>query len=102
MAVRKNFIVKNGLEVADSAVISGSLTASGLTYPTVDGNTNEVIKTNGSGTLTFGTLSVGDLSDVNLDTLQQEGLLIYDSATEQWIAKNEIVGAAVNSDGGFY
>lgn len=101
MAVRKKFIVKNGLEVADSATV-GNLTAAGLKYPTADGNTNEVIKTNGSGSLAFGTLSVGDLSDVNLDTLQQEGLLIYDSATEQWIAKNEIVGAAVNSDGGFY
>lgn len=101
MAVRKNFIVKNGLEVGDSATV-GSLTAAGIKYPTTDGNTNEVIKTNGSGSLAFGTLSVGDLSDVNLDTLQQEGLLIYDSATEQWIAKNEIVGAEVNSDGGFY
>lgn len=101
MAVRKNFIVKNGLEVGDSATV-GSLTAAGIKYPTADGNTNEVIKTNGSGTLEFGTLRVGDLSDVNLDTLQQEGLLIYDSATEQWIAKNEIVGAEVNSDGGFY
>lgn len=101
MAVRRNFIVKNGLEVADSASV-GSLTAAGLKYPSSDGNNNEVIKTNGSGTLTFGTLGIRDLSDVNFDTLQDEGLLIYDSATEQWIAKNEIVGAAVNSDGGFY
>jgi hypothetical protein len=102
MAVRKNFIVKNGLEVGDSAVISGSLTVSGMTYPTTDGSNNEVIKTNGSGTLSFGTLRISDLSDVNLDTLQEEGLLIYDSATAQWIAKNELVGTDITSDGGFY
>jgi len=101
MAVRKNFIIKNGLEVGDSASL-GSLTAAGLKYPTTDGNTNEVIKTNGSGSLSFGTLRIRDLSDVNLDTLQEEGLLIYDSATEQWIAKNELVGTDITSDGGFY
>lgn len=101
MAVRKNFIVKNGLEVGDSATV-GYLTAAGLKYPSTDGNNNEVIKTNGSGSLAFGTLTIGDLSDVNLTTLQEEGILVYDSATEQWIAKNELVGTDITSDGGFY
>lgn len=102
MAVKKNFVVKTGLEVADSATIGGVFSASGLQYPTSDGNTNDVIKTNGSGVLNFGKLRIRDLDDVNLATLQEEGLLIYDSATEKWVARNELVGADITSDGGFY
>ena len=33
--------------------ISGNATISGLTYPTADGTANQVLKTNGSGTLSF-------------------------------------------------
>ena len=46
MAVSKNFEVKKGLTVADSAVIGGVLVASGLRYPTADGAANNIIKTN--------------------------------------------------------
>lgn len=102
MAVKKNFKIKSGLEVADSAVIGGVFKASGLTYPTLDGLTNEVIKTNGSGVLNFGKLNIGDLNDVNLNSLSENGLLIYDSATEKWVARNELVGQDITSDGGFY
>jgi hypothetical protein len=102
MAVKQNFVVKAGLEVADSATIGGVFKASGIQYPTADGNANEVIKTNGSGTVAFGTLRIRDLNDVNLDTLEEQGLLIYDSASDEWVARNEIVGADINSDGGFY
>lgn len=102
MAVKQNFVVQSGLEVADSAVVTGVFQASGLTYPTADGNNNEVIKTNGSGSLSFGTLRIRDLSDVDLSTLQEEGILLFDSATNTFQARNEIVGAAINSDGGFY
>lgn len=35
---------------------TGSLTANGLSYPTSDGAADEVLKTNGSGTLSFGTI----------------------------------------------
>tara|TARA_Y100001972_G_C7449416_1_gene230152 strand:- start:168 stop:476 length:309 start_codon:yes stop_codon:yes gene_type:complete len=102
MAVKQNFVVQSGLEVADSAVITGVFKASGLTYPTADGNNNEVIKTNGSGSLSFGTLRIRDLSDVDLSTLEEEGMLLFDSATNTFQARNEIVGADINSDGGFY
>jgi len=40
------------------ATISGTATISGLTYPTSDGSADEVIKTNGSGTLSFGTIPI--------------------------------------------
>jgi len=102
MAVKQNFLVKSGLEVTDSATVGGVFKASGLQYPTADGNNNEVIKTNGSGSLSFGTLRIRDLSDVDLTTLEEEGLLIFDSATNTFQARNELVGADITSDGGFY
>lgn len=102
MAVKQNFKVKTGLEVADSAVVGGVFKASGLLYPTSDGVVNDVVKTNGSGTLSLGKLNIGDLGDVDLSSLAEEGLLVYDSASEKWVAKNELVGANITSDGGFY
>lgn len=45
---------------ATDATISGTATISGLTYPTSDGSADEVIKTNGSGTLSFGTITIPD------------------------------------------
>lgn len=53
MAVQKNFVVKNGLEVGDSASIAGVLVASGITYPTSDGTASQVIVTDGAGNLSF-------------------------------------------------
>ena len=38
-------------------VTGGNVTLRGLSYPTSDGNANEVLKTNGSGTLSFGAVS---------------------------------------------
>ena len=49
--------------------VAGTLVASGLTYPTSDGSANQVLQTNGSGTLSFGTVS----SDLVNDTSPQLG-----------------------------
>ena len=49
--------------------VAGTLVASGLTYPTSDGSANQVLKTNGSGTLSFGAVS----SDLVNDTSPQLG-----------------------------
>ena len=66
MAGSQNFKVRKGLDVTDSATIGGGLIASGLQYPLSDGSSNEVIKTNGSGTLTFGKLSISAVSYTHL------------------------------------
>ena len=39
-----------------------SLKAAGLTYPTSDGSPGQFLKTDGSGTLSFASVSIGDLS----------------------------------------
>jgi len=43
--------------ISGNASVTGTATISGLTYPTSDGSADEVIKTNGSGTLSFGTIA---------------------------------------------
>jgi hypothetical protein len=102
VAVKQNFKVKNGLEVADSATVGGVFKASGLVYPTSDGIANDVMKTDGNGSLSLGKLRIGDLDDVDLSTLEEEGLLVYDSANDKWVARNELVSQNITSDGGFY
>ena len=42
--------------ISGNASVTGTTTISGLTYPTSDGSADEVLKTNGSGTLSFGTI----------------------------------------------
>lgn len=63
MAVQKNFVVKNGLEVGDSASITGVLVASGITYPTSDGTANQVITTDGAGNLTLQPVDYNNLTN---------------------------------------
>ena len=48
---------------------SGQATLSGLAYPTSDGTVGQFLKTDGSGTLSFADLSLGDLSVKILITL---------------------------------
>lgn len=50
----------NAFTTTDSAVsINGTFTASGLTYPTSDGSADQVIVTDGNGTLSFADASAG-------------------------------------------
>ena len=50
----------NAFTTTDSAVsINGTLTVSGITFPTSDGTSNQVIVTNGNGTLSFADQSGG-------------------------------------------
>jgi len=56
--------INEGLIVDGTLIASGALTASGLAYPTSDGDAGQFLKTNGSGTLSFATVSIGDLSIV--------------------------------------
>ena len=47
---------------AESVDVTGTLTSSGLSYPTSDGTGGQFLKTDGSGTLSFADLSLGDLT----------------------------------------
>ena len=56
--------INEGLIVDGTLNVSGSTTLAGLTFPTSDGSSGLVLQTNGSGTLSFASVSVGDLSIV--------------------------------------
>ena len=75
-------------------VTATTLTAGGLTYPTSDGNANQVIKTDGSGALSFSSLS--DLETFDWDRDQDLGLI------SESVAKTEDLGAIDESTDNSY
>jgi len=52
------------VDITGALVVSGQATLGGLAYPTSDGTTGQFLKTDGSGTLSFANLSLGDLTIV--------------------------------------
>ena len=64
---------------ASGNVTAGSITASGLAYPTSDGSNGQVLSTNGSGTLSFSSISGG--ASVSSDTTTNAERLIYVGST---------------------
>ena len=57
MSNTSDFKVKNGLSVGTSITAVGSLTTAGQTFPAADGSTGQYLKTDGSGALSWGTVS---------------------------------------------
>ena len=56
--------INEGVIVDGTLTTSGQATLSGLAYPTSDGTIGQFLKTDGSGTLAFADLSLGDLTIV--------------------------------------
>jgi|TARA_R100000030_G_scaffold96671_2_gene85046 hypothetical protein len=52
------------ITIAEALDVTGALTFSGLTLPTSDGTVGQFLQTDGSGTLSFASVSVGDLDIV--------------------------------------
>ena len=61
-------------------ITAGSITASGLVYPIADGTADQILKTNGSGTLSFANASGGGAT-VSSDTTTNAERLIYVGST---------------------
>jgi hypothetical protein len=57
-----NLTIAGNLQVNATANIN-SLIASGLSYPTSDGTSGQVLQTNGSGTLSWGTISTSSITN---------------------------------------
>ena len=55
--------------IGEALDVTGATTLSGLAYPTSDGSAGQVLQTDGSGTLSFATVSIGDLSIVGSSIL---------------------------------
>jgi hypothetical protein len=67
---------------------TGRIVLDGFTWPDTDGTPNQVLKTNGSGTLSFGDAStvaaLNDLSDVSVGSEAPSDVLVYRSGSG-WI-----------------
>jgi hypothetical protein len=71
MAINKDFLVKNGLQVGGNTQITGSLTAAGLVYPVSDGDEYHAMVTDGTGNLSFASVDT-----VESNVTNQTGSLI--------------------------
>jgi hypothetical protein len=102
--------VSNG-DIAITPNGTGSIILDGLTWPSADGTANQVLKTAGDGTLSFGDASavgaLDDLSDVSIAAIQDVDVLVYRSGSG-WIndaldysdiASNVGSGEAIHSGG---
>ena len=78
-------------------VYTDGLVAGGLTYPTSNGTNGQVLTSNGSGGVTWTTVSGGGgggatslngLSDVTTGTVTGGDVLQYDGTSSQWVANN--------------
>ena len=78
-------------------VYTDGLVAGGLTYPTSNGTSGQVLTSNGSGGVTWTTVSGGGgggatslngLSDVNTGTISTGNVLQYDGTAGAWVANN--------------
>ena len=78
-------------------VYTDGLVAGGLTYPTSNGTNGQVLTSNGSGGVTWTTVSGGGgggatslngLSDVNTGTISTGNVLQYDGTAGAWVANN--------------
>ncbi len=56
--------INEGLIVDGTLNVSGATVLAGLTFPTSDGSSGQVLQTDGSGTLSFASVSLGDLAIV--------------------------------------
>ena len=71
------------------------------TLPSSDGSANQVLATNGSGTLSFAstTSTVAGATDTNLTTPADGSMMLYDTTTSKWI-DNVMSGDATMADTG--
>lgn len=91
-----NVETPQGIATTDSPTFAG-LTAAGLVYPSADGTAGQVMVTDGSGNISFSTVSVSaaldDLTDVTITTVSNGDILKYNSTSSHW------ENVAIDSDG---
>jgi hypothetical protein len=67
--------VGGNLVVSGTSNLIGTTTIDGLQFPTADGTNGQVIKTNGSGVLSFVTSATGDVTTTGTQTLENKTLV---------------------------
>jgi len=73
---------------ATTLTATNGLTGSSITYPTSDGTSGQVIKTNGSGTLSFGSATLDSLSDCTISSATPSSTTNPPYAGAMWIEED--------------
>ena len=68
-----NLSASGTLAVTGNTTLTGSLTADGLAYPTTDGSAGQFLKTDGSGTLSFGSVATSDAGLQSMQVFTSDG-----------------------------
>ena len=64
MTHKGSLTVTRDVTINNDLTVDNSMNVAGLAYPTSDGSANQVIETDGAGTLTFATAAAGGASDI--------------------------------------
>jgi hypothetical protein len=80
--------LKVGDLTATTLTATNSITGASITYPTTDGTNGQVIKTNGSGTLSFGNVSLDSLSDCTISASTPNATTNPPYAGAMWIEED--------------
>lgn len=70
------------IDLAISPKGSGAVVISGLRYPTADGSANQVLTTNGFGTLSFSTASISTASQAQMEAASASNVAVTPAVTQ--------------------
>lgn len=105
-----NAVAKITLNNAGTAIFNGAVTVGAITLPATDGTANQVLKTDGSGTVAFGAVALsetsGDSDDITegaanlfLTTSERSKLTGIEASADVTDATNvDAAGAVMNTD----
>jgi adhesin/invasin len=86
--------INDGLNVSGTLTANSGLVANGITYPTTDGTANQVLVTNGSGTLSF--TSLNSFAGITFVGDDSTGSTINTAETLKFTGSNNITTAVVD------
>ena len=81
-------------DFATNVGVTGTLTASGLTYPTSDGGSGDIMSTNGAGTLSLVTLASLGLPDAGTTN---DATLRWDAVGTQWLENTALLATSAGA-----
>jgi len=86
--------INDGLNVSGTLTANSGLVANGITYPTTDGTPNQVLATNGTGTLSF--TSLNSFAGITFVGDDSTGSTINTAETLKFVGSNNITTAVIN------
>ena len=107
----ENGLTDRAVFTSSGATITGALTAGGLTYPTTNGNSGDVLTSNGSGSVTWAaptglqtrgtalvtqTIANGAVANINITTPKTYALMKIETTHAAWVTLYTSTNARTN------